>query len=117
MNTNIEKFLEKLANDETLRQELAEAEKNIAMKDPKIGFNEILRPIINKAGFDFSFEDLQKTQNKLDDDFLDQVSGGKKKGMACVIIGGGNSNCFGFGVGEGKNGKTCMCIFGGGGKF
>ena len=123
MNTNIEKFFEKLANDESLRHEFAEAEQKIKNKDSETEFNEILKPIINKNGFDFSFEDLKNVKqqssfkSELDSSSLNNISGGKKKGMACVIVGGGNSQCFGFGFGEGKDGKKCMCIFGGGGKF
>ena len=82
MNSSIEKFLKKISNDETLKKEMADAEQKMSNMDPEAGFNKFLKPIINKAGFDFSFEDLKKFQQQnmpqveLDDDALENVAGG-----------------------------------------
>ena len=103
MNSSIEKFLEKVSNDETLKKEMADAEQKISNVDPEAGFNKFLKPIINKAGFDFSFEDLKQAQQQntpqgeLDNYDLEKVAGGK-------------ANCFLFAQ---NPVSLCMCFISG----
>ena len=111
MNSSIEKFLEKASNDETLKKEMADAEQKMSSMDPEAGFNKFLKPIINKAGFDFSFAELMKSQQQnmpqgeLDDNALENVAGGRG---VCVIIGAGTgTGCF---IGGGGDGCKCVIV-------
>jgi len=131
---DVGKFYEQLALDEKLRTKAtAVAEKmqkyDMEKERQKKAFS-LLRPIAKKAGYDFTFEDVEAYQSELENK---KEQPGKLLAAAgngccvCVVVGGGeltngpasaSCNCFFTGGGSlsyGGKQIVCVCVAGGGG--
>ena len=87
MNNSIQKWLELIESDEQLYKDLVE--KKSKYEATEAGLHKFLRkdfiPLAQSYGFEFSEEDLLEFQKqkmqKLDDDVLENIAGGKKNNM------------------------------------
>ena len=133
---NVKRFYEQLAIDEKLRTEvgtisvkMAQVDLQKEMMDRSYSF---LEPVLKKAGYDFSLEDIQHYATHLKQEALTSGHHSLKAkdygGCVCVICGAGklhdgdllsNCECVLAGAGgltaiDGAQ-VTCACAFGGGG--
>ena len=105
-------FFEALSKDEAVQKALKEKElAYIGTKEHLDSIiEEILLPVANAAGYNFTLEDLldfekdMRLQGELDEDELESIAGGKVWGV-----------CVGFGIGYGSSayGTSSCFILGG----
>ena len=94
MNENLKIFLEAVSKDEALSAKVS------AEKDANA-----LVALAKDMGFELTASDFERSC-ELDDDELDDVSGGSDVSCACAMGGGGTKD---------SNDKTCACVLAGGG--
>lgn len=86
LNNDICEFYKKIFADEKLKSDLANKLKNIS-NDNELRelFENQIRPIAKKSGYDFTYEDLidyeKNAQKLLDDEMLENISGGFSSGF------------------------------------
>ena len=109
-------FLEKVNEDENLKQKISKAEASLVTLDKNQAekiFNSDILPIAHKLGFDISYDDVlnfninppQEPKGELSDDDLGQVAGG----MTCGIIGASTTGSTCFIVGKGSD-NVCFMV-------
>lgn len=114
---DVEKFYEQLALDDKLRDNVTSVADKLQKLDmekerQKKAFS-LLRPIAKKAGYDFTFEDVQAYQSQMKNK---KVQPGKVLAAAdngccvCVVVGAGTLT-------NGPASATCTCFVAGGGSL
>lgn len=93
MTENLKKFLEAVTQNKEL------AEKINQESDPKQ-----LIALAKEMGLTLTEADLEKKAEEIDDDDLDNVTGGSDVSCACAMGGGGTKD---------TNDKTCACVLAG----
>ena len=101
---NVKAFFEALSKDGVLQKALREKELAYtgAKENREAVVAEVLIPVANEAGYDFTLEDLKafeksmQVEGELAEDELEAVAGGGMNWGLCLLggIGGGGESCF-----------------------
>ncbi len=107
----IEQFYGQLKTDESLKKHFAAAGAGIKDEDPRTAFEAILSAI-RKAGYDFSYEELEAYAKK-----RMPGSDGEMSLDELEAVAGGKGFCWGVGGGISSEKDVCACVFCGYGEF